>query len=81
MAIVFAFPQARHRTLIRNLAEQVLELFDDEGEDFLIWHLGVHWDKLNELGIDFDQIETEILTIAAAVRAIVWQTRQAARAL
>ena len=80
-AKVFAFPLARNGRMVRNLADQMLALSEDEGEDFLLWFLGVEWDRLHEHGIDCDQIETDLLALAAAIRAIVWRTRRSAEAV
>ena len=80
-AKVHAFPLARNGTMVRNLADQMLALSEDEGEDFLLWFLGVEWDRLHEHGVDFDAIETGLLGLAAAIRAIVWRARRSREAV
>lgn len=65
--IVHAFPSARHATMVGMISTLMFEAGDlDAAEEQLLSHLEICWDRLEEFGVDCDEIEAECRLFARA---------------
>ncbi|MGY3501673.1 DUF6074 family protein [Bradyrhizobium sp. USDA 4471] len=64
MARVHAFPLRRDRDLVVRLAREMSRIGTDAVEGFLVDRLGMEWDRLEDLGVECEEIERQIHELA-----------------
>ena len=73
MSRVHAFPLHRHARLVDGLARRMADAGPNGARDFLIEHLGFEWDRLENYGVECEEIEIRIDELARALWAAAYQ--------
>jgi hypothetical protein len=73
-AHVHAFPFHVNDGFVRQLSQEMEQVDAADARDFMIERLGVEWDRLEELGVDCDEIESRIHELARALWANAFRT-------
>jgi hypothetical protein len=63
-ACIHSFPLHRNLALVQQLADEVATASATDARDVMIERLGVHWDRLEALGVECDEIEYTIHALA-----------------
>ena len=72
-AAVLAFPPAKRQDLVRSISRRALSLRPEVGEEHIVRSINRQHDVLRSKGVSVRDIQREMKSLEAAIRAVMWE--------